>query len=184
MIEVLIGYPEWVDAIVDWTRFYRSDREKLELAIQLAQANVDHQSGGPFGAAVFAEASGRLLSVGMNSVTRLGNSNLHAEVLALMMAQERFGSHNLAAGGEVHVLASSCEPCAMCLGATLWSRVSRLLWGARRTDAQELRFEIGPMFADADATCASSGVELVRDLMRAEARQVLERYQRFRGLLP
>src|SRR5947207_4729259 len=48
--------------------------------------------GGPFGAAVFETASGRLVAAGVNSVTRLQNCVLHAEVVAIMLAQHRVRS--------------------------------------------------------------------------------------------
>jgi hypothetical protein len=44
-------------------------------------------------------------------------------------------------------LATSCDPCAMCLGATLWSGVRHVRCGATRDDAMLLRFDEGPVFA-------------------------------------
>src|SRR5213075_1983235 len=98
-------------------------------------------------AAVFEAQSGRLVSVGMNSVVRLNNCTLHGEMVAFMMAQQRLKSFTLSAPGmPVHELFTSCEPCAMCLGATLWSGVKRVAYGATRDDATKLNFEEGPVF--------------------------------------
>src|SRR5438045_2544119 len=146
---VRVTYPEWVDSVVDWERPYVSDEDRMRLAIAVARANVERGSGGPFGAAIFESASGRLVSVGMNSVVRLSNCTLHAEMLAFMMAQQRVGSFTLNAPGmPAHELVTSCEPCAMCLGATLWSGVQRVVYGAAREDASRLRFEEGPVFPE------------------------------------
>jgi tRNA(Arg) A34 adenosine deaminase TadA len=66
---------------------YTTLEAQMRLAITLARENVLHRSGGPFGAAVFEEGSGRLVSVGVNSVERLHNAILHTEVMALMFAE-------------------------------------------------------------------------------------------------
>src|SRR5215213_6406928 len=94
---VQITLPDWVDTTVDWERPYRDDEAKVALAIELARQNILHESGGPFGAAVFEQESGRLVAVGVNRVTALNNSVLHGEIVAFMMAQQRLGSYTLGA---------------------------------------------------------------------------------------
>jgi len=119
---VRIALPEWVDETVDWGRRYASDEEKVRLTIALAHENVERGTGGPFGAAVLEAATGRLVAVGVNSVVRLHNAVLHGEIVAVMLAQQRLGSFTLAAPGmPAHELVTSCDPCAMCLGAILCS---------------------------------------------------------------
>src|SRR5262245_50667415 len=136
-----------------------------------------HESGGPFGAAVFERDTGRLVSVGVNSVVRLGSSMLHAEMIAFLLAQERTRSFSLAAPGlPVHALITSCEPCAMCLGATLWSGVKRVVFAAHREDAEELGFDEGPVFAATYQYLRERGIEFVGSVLREEARAVLALY--------
>ena len=143
-IAVHVEYPAWVHETVDWERAYTSDDERMRLAIAVSLENVERETGGPFGAAIFETASGKLVAVGMNSVVRLNNCTLHGEMVAFMMAQQRLGSFTLAAPGmPTHELFTSCEPCAMCLGATLWSGVRRVVYGAGREDASRLNFEEG-----------------------------------------
>ena len=116
----------------------------MRLAIALSRENVEHDTGGPFGAAIFERDSGRLVAVGMNSVVRLHNCTLHGEMVAFMMAQRRLGSFTLNAPHlPAHELVTSCEPCAMCLGATLWSGVRRVVFGATREDAAQARVRRG-----------------------------------------
>jgi tRNA(Arg) A34 adenosine deaminase TadA len=173
-----IEYPRWVDDVVDWSRPYRSDEDKMRLAIDVARANVERETGGPFGAAIYTQDTGRLVAVGMNSVVRLSNCTLHGEMVAFMMAQQRLGSFTLKAPGlPPHELFTSCEPCAMCLGATLWSGVRRIVCGAARDDATRLNFEEGPVFAQSYRYLEEHGVTVVRNLMRDEARAVLEAYR-------
>ena len=88
-----------------------------------------------------------------------------------MFAQQRVGSSTLRTpGGSGHELVTSCEPCAMCLGATLWSGVSRLVIGAERADAMSVGFEEGPVFAESYAYIAKRGVETVRGIRRTKPR--------------
>jgi len=175
--ELVITPPAWIETAVDWRRRYASDDEKLDLTIALARENVERETGGPFGAAVFEVTSGTLIAVGVNSVVRLRSSACHAEMLALMMAQSRRQSFTLAAPGlPAHELASSCEPCAMCLGATLWSGVTRLVFGAQREDAEALGFDEGPVFPDSHGYLRDRGVEIVGGVRRGEAQAVLQQY--------
>ena len=83
-----------------------------------------------------------LISVGVNSVVRLNNSALHAEMLAIMMAQHRLGSYTLAASSSAsYDLVSSCDPCAMCLGAVLHS-VSSHIKHIKKRHLTERRFSM------------------------------------------
>lgn len=175
---VTIALPAWAESAVDWERRYESDEEKMRVAIALSRINVEQETGGPFGAAVFAPETGRLVGIGVNSVVRLNCSALHAEVVALMLAEQERRSFTLAAPGlPTHELVTSCEPCAMCLGATLWSGVKRLVCGATRSDATRLGFDEGPVFNASYEYLAHAGIEIAREVCRAEARAVLELYR-------
>jgi tRNA(Arg) A34 adenosine deaminase TadA len=171
-----------VAGLVERGRIYQGDEAKMRLAIALSRANVEHDTGGPFGAAIFERESGRLVAVGMNSVVRLGNCTLHGEMVAFMMAQHAVGSFSLAGPGlPEHELFTSCEPCAMCLGATLWSGVRRVVCGAGREDASRLSFEEGPVFPSSYRYLEDRGIEIVHDVLRDEARAVLELYRAKNG---
>jgi tRNA(Arg) A34 adenosine deaminase TadA len=181
---IRIEYPPWVDEVVDWERRYVGDEERMRLAIELSRQNVVRGTGGPFGAAIVEAESGRVVAVGMNSVVRLNNCTLHGEMVAFMMAQQRRGSFTLHAPGmPAHELVTSCEPCAMCLGATLWSGVRRVVCGARRDDACRLNFEEGPVFPESHAYLEARGVEIVLGVLREEANEVLELYRRSSGVI-
>ena len=179
---VQVDYPDWVAGLATPGTVYRDDEARMRLAIAVSRANVEHGTGGPFGAAIFEQESGRLVAVGMNSVVRLNNCTLHGEMVAFMMAQRAVGSFSLSAPGlPSHELFTSCEPCAMCLGATLWSGVRRVVYGAGREDASRLDFEEGPVFPASYRYLEDRGIEIVRDLLRDEARAVLELYRARNG---
>jgi tRNA(Arg) A34 adenosine deaminase TadA len=173
-----------VDDVADWDRPLTSDEDRIRLAIRLARENVLREKGGPFGAAVFEQGTGRLVAVGVNRVVACRNSMLHAEVVALVLAERRVGSFTLAAAGlPPHELVTSCEPCAMCLGAALWSGVRRIIWAACREDAAALDFDEGPVFPESHRYLEARGVTLAGGVLRAEGRAVLEEYRQAGGVI-
>ncbi len=180
--EIRIRHPDWVEQSIDPHRRYRNDDEKIHLAIELARENVVRDTGGPFGAAIFEAGSNCLIAVGVNLVVPHNNCTLHGEMVAIMMAQARLKSWTLA-GHEMarHELFTSCEPCAMCLGATLWSGVKKLVFAATREDALRHDFDEGPVFPESYAYLERRGIEIVRGLGREQANQVLDLYEARRG---
>jgi tRNA(Arg) A34 adenosine deaminase TadA len=181
---VQIDYPEWVRETIAWDTAYHTDEERMRLAIAVSRENVERETGGPFGAAIFESESGRLVAVGMNSVVRLNNCTLHGEMVAFMMAQAQLGSFTLNAPQlPAHELVTSCEPCAMCLGATLWSGVRRVVYGAGREDAARLRFDEGPVFPESYRYLEERGISIVRHVLRDEAVAVLDRYRAKSGTI-
>ena len=163
---------------MDWERSFQTVEDRMRLAVSLSLRNVEEETGGPFGAAIFESDSGRVVSVGVNLVVASRNSVLHAEILAIMLAQQRLGSFSLSGRGlPTHDLVTSCEPCAMCLGATFWSGVTRLVCGATREDAVEIGFDEGPVFPESYQFLESRGIAVVREVCRPESRQVLQTYR-------
>lgn len=184
MISALtITLPDWLKERLTAPVQIDGDEARMRFVIELARANVAHRTGGPFAAAVFRSDDGMLVSAGVNSVTRLNNAALHAEVVALMFAQARVGSYTLRAAGASYELVTSCEPCAMCLGAILWSGVRRLVCGATRDDAERVGFDEGPVFPESYAYLERRGITVVRQVMRAEAAEVLDWYLHSGGVV-
>jgi len=145
---------------------------------------VKHGTGGPFGAAVFEMESGRLIAPGVNLVVRSSCSAAHAEMVAIALAQQAAGHYDLGAPNRPPCeIVSSTEPCAMCLGAIPWSGLRRLICGARDADARRLGFDEGAKPEDWVRTFQDRGIEVVRDVMRAEARKVLIDYKEHGGLI-
>src|ERR1051325_2592546 len=146
---VVVDLPLWAQTYDEPGVVFRDDQACMRLAIALARRNVEQGTGGPFGAAIFESDSRKLVAVGVNSVVRLNQSSLHAEMVAYMRAESRVRSYTLAAPHlPAHTLYTSCAPCAMCLGAALWSGVQRIVYGASRDDAVKLRFDEGPVFPE------------------------------------
>jgi tRNA(Arg) A34 adenosine deaminase TadA len=137
----------------------------------LSRRNVAQQSGGPFGAAVFDAESGRLIAAGVNRVVPQSCSVAHAEIMALMVAQQRLGQHRINQAGSRYVLATSSQPCCQCYGATVWAGIDELLIGARAEDVEELtEFDEGPLPSDWIGELERRGIAVRRDILRDQAR--------------
>ncbi len=105
------------------------DREAADEAMReaLAEAELALRTGDvPVGAVVLGP-DGAILGRGHNEREATGDPTGHAEVLALRAAAERRGEWRLSGCSLVVTL----EPCVMCAGATVLSRVDRLVYGAR-----------------------------------------------------
>jgi tRNA(Arg) A34 adenosine deaminase TadA len=176
---ITITNPDWMAGLAPPDLVLPDPADRVRLAIRLALENVERGTGGPFGAAVFEAGTGRLVAAGVNRALPLGNSALHAEVVALMFAEARVASHALTVPD--HELVASCEPCAMCLGATYWSRVRRLAFASTGADARAAGFDEGPVFAESYAYLERAGVEVVRGLCRDEGKVPLERHRELGG---
>ncbi len=149
----------------------------MGLAVELSRQNVRRGTGGPFGAAIFERETGRLLAPGVNLVTTRGCSVLHAEMVAIMTAQQALGTFDLGGPGRpAYELVASTEPCAMCLGATPWSGVRSVVCGARAEDAEKIGFDEGLKPREWVRSFEERGIAVERDVMREEAASVLREY--------
>jgi tRNA(Arg) A34 adenosine deaminase TadA len=177
-LEVTLRLPDWVeDLLSSEDRIYPTVEDRVGFAIELSRSNIRHETGGPFGAAIFERETGRLLAPGVNLVTSLECSVFHAEMVAIMVAQGMIGDFDL--GGPdrpAYELVASTEPCAMCLGATSWSGVRHLVCGARDEDAERIGFDEGAKPAEWVPTLERRGITVERDVLREEAASVLREY--------
>lgn len=106
----MAGYDAWVDPM----------REAL------AEARSAPDTGDvPIGAVVIGP-DGKVIGRGRNEREALGDPTAHAEVVALREAALSRGEWRL----EGCTLVVTLEPCTMCAGATVLSRVDRLVFGA------------------------------------------------------
>lgn len=97
----------------------------MEAALSIAQAVWDKSNDVPIGAVVL-NADGEIIGKGGNERELKGDPTAHAEIIALRSAAEKIGSWRL----EDCTLVVTLEPCAMCAGAILQSRIPRVVFGA------------------------------------------------------
>jgi tRNA(adenine34) deaminase len=79
----------------------------------------------PVGAVI--ERAGAIIGRGYNRIERLGDATAHAEIIAITAAASALGTWRLD-GCSLYV---TLEPCIMCLGAVLQSRIAAIVYGAR-----------------------------------------------------
>jgi tRNA(Arg) A34 adenosine deaminase TadA len=183
--KIVLKLPGWVESFVSrQDAAFDSVEAKMRLGIQLARRNIEHRTGGPFGAAIFEMNSGRLVSVGVNLVQPLNCSILHAEMVAIVLAQRAVGSYDLGGEGRPsHELVTSTEPCAMCLGAIPWSGVRRVVCGAAGEDACAIGFDEGAKPTDWVGELHKREIAVVRGILREEATSVLQQYADLGGVI-
>lgn len=175
---IALELPPWIHDICEPGSLYPSIEDRIDLTFTLARNNFERETGGPFGAAVF-DREGRLLAPGVNLVVPTNIAAAHAEIMAIGIAGRVVGSFDL---GPTELVAST-DPCAMCLGAVPWSGVHRLVCGARTEDAAAIGFEEGDRMADWVERLETRGIEVIREVKRAEGAALLSDYARSGGVI-
>jgi tRNA(adenine34) deaminase len=105
-----------------------TDEEAMALALDLAR-EAGEAGEVPVGAVVVRE--GIVIGSGRNRREELHDPTAHAEVLALREAAAHLGTWRL----EGATLVVTLEPCPMCAGALLASRVARVVFGAPNNES-------------------------------------------------
>ena len=100
-----------------------SDEDGMRLALAEAQAACNAGEV-PVGAVVVKD--GQVIATGRNAPVQANDPTAHAEIVALRAAAQRLGNYRLD-GCTLYV---TLEPCAMCSGAMLHSRLARVVYGA------------------------------------------------------
>ncbi|GEM45136.1 tRNA lysidine(34) synthetase TilS [Deinococcus cellulosilyticus] len=101
----------------------KGDVHWMKLALQEAEKARD-QDEVPIGAVIVQQ--GEVLAVAHNQCEALHDMTRHAELEAIRRASEKLGGH--LTGCTLYV---TLEPCPMCLGAILESRITKVVFGAK-----------------------------------------------------
>ena len=99
------------------------DEQFMRFAMEEAERALEHDDV-PVGAVVVA--GGEIVGVGHNERERRRDPTAHAEIIALRAAAERLGSWRVLDS----VLYVTLEPCAMCAGVIVLSRIPRVVFAA------------------------------------------------------
>ncbi len=135
----------------------------MQQAIAIAR-EVKSSDDVPVGALIVNEA-GEILSSGKNEREKDNDPTAHAEILAIRRAGENLGSWRL----DDLTLIVTLEPCAMCAGAILQSRIKRLVFGAFDQKAGAVGSSLD-VIRDARAL---SKVEVVSGVLEKECAKLL-----------
>ena len=136
----------------------------MQAALSLAKVAAD-KGDVPVGAIVVNEA-GEILGTGQNLREQNNDPTAHAEIVALRNASEKLGSWRL----EDLTIVVTLEPCAMCAGAILQSRVKRLVFAAW----DEKAGAVGSVMDVIRDPRALTKVEVITGIMEKECSDVLK----------
>ena len=176
-----ITMPDWFQN--DYKSFQDSDfssvESRMRFVLELSRLNIIHQTGGPFSAAIFSRDSHLLISVGVNRVVPQNCSLAHGEVMALLLAQERLASHDLAAPGLPPMeMVINAQPCIQCYGAIIWSGIRHVVFAASGNDVESLTgFDEGPIPPDWEQQWARRGITVQQGVLRDEACTIIAGYR-------
>jgi tRNA(adenine34) deaminase len=111
------------------------DAAWMRRAIELARAG--NAGVGTNGIGCVIVRDGKLIGEGCNEVEWRHDATAHAEIVSMRRAGQRLGSHELRDA----VLYTTLQPCGMCTMASIWAKISRIVYGAGRDDVHAMYFE-------------------------------------------
>ena len=138
----------------------------------IAEAHAAEQAGEvPIGAILIYE--NEIVARGQNRVLRDHDPTAHAEIVALRQAARHFENYRLPEGCTLYV---TLEPCAMCAGAILHARVTRLVYAAPDPKAGAC----GSVLAVLNHPQLNHKVEVTSGLLAEECSTLLQNFFRAR----
>jgi guanine deaminase len=145
------------------------DLQFMRRAIELAQAGIDSNEGGPFGCVVVKD--GEIIGEGNNCVTSTNDPTAHAEIVAIRKACQKLDTFQL----EDCTIYTSCEPCPMCLGAIYWARPKQIFYACNKTDAAKVGFDDDFIYQEIELPIAERRIK-TESLLREEGLKVFENW--------
>jgi guanine deaminase len=133
----------------------------MRLAIEKARAGIAAGQS-PFGCAI--AIGDRVVAVEHNRVLATTDITAHAEVTAIRSACREMGNIHLAGA----TVATTCEPCPMCMAALHWARVDTVYYGATIADATGGGFNELHIPATEMVRLGGSSVKLVSGKLQSE----------------
>lgn len=151
-----------------------SPEELMRSAIAKAREGIDSGQS-PFGCAI---AQGDLLVANCHNVVwDATDITAHAEITALREACRNTSRIHL----PDCIVATTCEPCPMCMSALHWARVTRVYFGASISDAVEAGFNELALPADTLLRLGGSSVKLISGILRNECVELFHEWRNSGG---
>jgi tRNA(Arg) A34 adenosine deaminase TadA len=141
--------------------------ELMRLALDKAREGVAAAQS-PFGCAIARD--GQLLAAAHNTVLATPDITAHAEVNALREACRAVRNHHL----DGAIVATTCEPCPMCMAALHWARVQTVYYGATIADATRAGFNELQLPAAEMLRLGESSVVLVPGVLAEDCRRLID----------
>ncbi len=138
-------------------------------ALNEAYEGIEKKHGGHFGAVVVRD--GKIIGRGHNRVLLKKDPTCHGEMEAIRDACEKEGNHDLS-GCELYTTA---EPCPMCLGAILWSNISKVYYGCNVNDTDKIGFRDDKFY---DFFNGKKDILSLEENNREECRKLFDEYNK------
>lgn len=134
----------------------------MRLAIQKARLGIK-KGQAPFGACIVKGS--RVIACSHNAVWKTTDITAHAEIHAIRKACKKLRTINLSGC----VIYSTCEPCPMCFSACHWAKLSKIVFGTRIADAQNIGFSELKISNHSMKKQGKSPIKVTGDFLRDEA---------------
>ncbi len=122
----------------------------------------------PVGAVVVK--NNQIIGRGHNQTETLKDATAHAEIIALTSAAQNVGDWRL----DECILYSTIEPCAMCAGAAVLSRIKTIVFGA-----PDIRFgACGTIFDIPTEKRLNHRIEIISGVMQKETAELMQQFFR------
>lgn len=146
-----------------------SDNFFMQKAIELSVSAVQHGNE-PFGAVLVK--NDEIVYTNENQIYTMHDPTFHAEAGLIRRFCEETGITALSE----YTLYSSCEPCFMCCGAMVWTKLGKLVYGASDIDLCNILGVKGSECSKIVFESSGADIQVVPGIMREEALKVLTDY--------
>jgi tRNA(adenine34) deaminase len=152
----------------------KTHHDWMKLALREAERAFEENEV-PVGAVVVHDD--KIIGRGYNQIEKLQDPTAHAEMIALTAAANHLGSRRL----EKCTLYVTLEPCPMCAGAVVLSRIPTLVFGTYDPKAGAC----GTLYNIVEDSRLNHRVHVVPGVCDAESQQLLQRFfGRIRTIMP
>ncbi len=114
-----------------------TDEDKRWMQRAIALAREGNAAPGKNGIGCVIVLDGEVIGEGCNEVELRHDATAHAEIVSMRRAGQRLEADELRGA----VLYSTLQPCGMCTMASIWAKISRIVYGAGRDDVHSEYFE-------------------------------------------
>jgi len=136
----------------------------MKAAIEIAE-----QHHTPFGAVL--AMGDQLFVTAANQTKQLHDPTAHAEIMAIRKLGEHLKKTNLSG----FTLYTTCEPCPMCMSATIWARIDAVFYGCDIPTIATYMDQIN-LRAEDLLTSGFRSLEVRPDVMATECLELLKKY--------
>jgi len=142
----------------------------MQVAIERALAGI-RAGQSPFGCAI--AQGGKVIAAEHNTVWATTDSTAHAEINAIRQACRQTANVHL----QGTIVATTCEPCPMCMAALHWAQVRTVYYGATIADAGRAGFNELHLPAAEIVRLGGSNIQLIPGVLIDDCRELFSTWK-------